>query len=159
MTRPPPVLALLPPSVPVDSKPIRNRTELNRTESFCGATAWDRRTQVVAKLSHRSSLFESMIELVQPMAVIAVMSTLPLLLRWVGHFEASNTTPGGAAGALGAVGRGGGDLSGEIVVIVFVRWSSTVLLCECRCAPTHARFGLTLTPRLTGLPPAHPPVR
>lgn len=42
---------------------------------------------MVSKLCRRSSLFESMIELIQPMAVIAVMATLPLLLRWVGHFE------------------------------------------------------------------------
>ncbi|CAN0370276.1 unnamed protein product, partial [Hapterophycus canaliculatus] len=41
----------------------------------------------VDNLCRRSSLFESMIELVQPTAVITVMATLPLLLRWVGHFE------------------------------------------------------------------------
>lgn len=28
-----------------------------------------------------------MIELIQPMMIIAVMATLPVLLRWVGHFE------------------------------------------------------------------------
>lgn len=44
---------------------------------------------MVDNLCRRSSLFESMIELVQPTAVITVMATLPLLLRWVGHFEVS----------------------------------------------------------------------
>eukprot|EP00752_Nemacystus_decipiens_P006507 g5859.t1 len=45
------------------------------------------RSEVVRKLCRRSSLFESMIELIQPMAVITVMATLPLLLRLVGRLE------------------------------------------------------------------------
>ncbi|CAN0250372.1 unnamed protein product, partial [Ectocarpus sp. 4 AP-2014] len=47
------------------------------------------RSEVVKNLCRRSSLFESVVELTQPMAVITVMATLPLLLRWVGYFEAS----------------------------------------------------------------------
>lgn len=42
---------------------------------------------MIKALCKRSSLFQSMIELVQPTCVIIVMSTLPLLLRWVGHVE------------------------------------------------------------------------
>ena len=55
--------------------------------------------KVVQALCQRSSLFQSMIQLIQPMCVIAVMATLPLVLRWVGHFEVraavalSNTAP------------------------------------------------------------------
>ncbi|CAN0427215.1 unnamed protein product, partial [Ascophyllum nodosum] len=47
------------------------------------------RFQVIKAMCDRSSLFQSMVELIQPMCVIAVMETLPLLLRWVGHLEAS----------------------------------------------------------------------
>lgn len=47
------------------------------------------REQMIKALCKRSSLFQSMIELVQPTCVIIVMSTLPLLLRWVGHVEVS----------------------------------------------------------------------
>ncbi|CAM9768390.1 unnamed protein product, partial [Ectocarpus sp. 12 AP-2014] len=50
------------------------------------------RSEVVKNLCRRSSLFESVVELTQPMAVITVMATLPLLLRWVGHFEASEAS-------------------------------------------------------------------
>ncbi|CAM9453944.1 unnamed protein product, partial [Sphacelaria rigidula] len=45
------------------------------------------RSGVIKMLCGRSSLFQSMVELIQPMMVIAVMATLPVLLRWVGHFE------------------------------------------------------------------------
>lgn len=46
-----------------------------------------RALQVINDLCKRSSLFQSMIEMVQPSVVIAVMSTLPMVLRWVGHLE------------------------------------------------------------------------
>eukprot|EP00903_Cladosiphon_okamuranus_P008738 g8370.t1 len=45
------------------------------------------RSEVVSNLCRRSSLFQSMIELIQPMSIITVMAALPVLLRWVGHFE------------------------------------------------------------------------
>ena len=53
---------------------------------------WDRTFalfQVTKAMCERSSLFQSMVEVIQPMCVITVMETLPLLLRWVGHLEAS----------------------------------------------------------------------
>ena len=56
------------------------------------AMGWDRTFalfQVIKAMCERSSLFQSMVEVIQPMCVIAVMATLPLLLRWVGHLEAN----------------------------------------------------------------------
>ncbi|CAM9956998.1 unnamed protein product, partial [Phaeothamnion confervicola] len=44
-------------------------------------------SEVVKSLCARSTIFESAIELVQPLCLIGLMATLPALLRWVGHLE------------------------------------------------------------------------
>lgn len=71
------------------------RNEHHHVESKSGGTDVAVRApgkQVVRNLCRHSSLFQSMIELIQPMAVITVMAALPLLLRWVGHFEVVQNT-------------------------------------------------------------------
>ncbi|CAM9189765.1 unnamed protein product, partial [Choristocarpus tenellus] len=45
------------------------------------------RSEVIKNLCAQSTLFESLVELLQPLSLIILMATLPRLLRWVGHLE------------------------------------------------------------------------